>query len=82
LAVNTFISFFGGKVTLRLYSGHHIFRVAITDSIQWLSGDDIQVPRLRIHGGRRAFCDLDYFFYDLSWHGFILITPHAAPRLY
>lgn len=64
LAVHAFIAVTNGDLTLHFRPGHHSFRVARPDPIQWLAGENVQKPRLSVHRRGRTLGEFDDFVDD------------------
>ena len=59
-------------------SGQHSFGVALPDRLERRPGDHVEVPRLRVHRGRRTFRDLDDLGQELLWHWFCGVPAGTA----
>jgi hypothetical protein len=81
-AMHALIFAMRGDIALRLGAADHLLHVTPPDPLQRLSGQDVDMPGLGVHRGRRAFCHVDDFLDHGPGHRLLFETTHAFARLY
>ena len=81
-AVHALIFAVADDVPFRFGAGDHLFHVAAAHALQRLAGQDMDIPRLGVHGGWRALGGLDDLFDHRPRHGLVREATHAAAGLH
>jgi hypothetical protein len=69
-------------VALRSCAGRHLLHVAAAHFLQRIAGQHMNVPGLRVHRRRRAFCDFKDLLDHGAWHRLFLEAAHALAGLH